>query len=308
MQNPAEHLSDIYTFVEVARAGGFLRAARHLGRSGSAVSKAVTRLEEQLQVRLFLRTTRRIALTPEGSIFFQQCERILGEVEKASEEAVAQGRSPSGVLRVQLSQLWSREALVPELASFQASFPDIELQLVFTERDVDLIDERIDIAVRVGLVDEKTLIAKPLVHTRSCVVAARAYLDRAGTPSVPDDLKHHRCIHFLTPDAHQPLPWHLSRDDVVTYHVASSPPFLLVNDPYAMRDAAVAGLGLAQGPDFLFADALRSGLLQRVLRRWEMPGPVICLVWPRNQFLPRRARAFIDWIGELTSRKGAAHP
>src|SRR5580692_9127300 len=116
MQNPAEHLSDIYTFVEVARAGGFLRAARHLGGSGSAVSKAVTRLEEQLQVRLFLRTTRRIALTPEGSTFFQQCERILGDVEKASEEAVAQGRSPSGVLRVQLSQLWSREALVPELA------------------------------------------------------------------------------------------------------------------------------------------------------------------------------------------------
>jgi DNA-binding transcriptional LysR family regulator len=305
MPHATQHLDDIAMFVEVARAGGFLRAAKQLGRSGSAVSKAIARLEEQLQVRLFLRTTRRIALTSEGAGYLSECERILLELEQAGEHAAEQRKSPSGVVRVQFPLLWGRETVIAGLRSFQQSFPDIELQFLFTEREIDLIEERIDIAVRVGASDDKNLMTKALVQTRSCVVGADSYLARAGTPSVPEDLQRHQCIHFLLPDGYQPLPWHLSLGGAVRYHVAHAPP-LLLNDPYAMRDAAIAGLGLAQGPDFLFGEALKAGLLRRVLQRWEMAGPTICLVWAQNQFVPRRCRVFIDWISELIKRQAGA--
>lgn len=287
---------DIRAFVEVARSGSFLRAAAILGQTKSALSKAVARLEDRLGVRLVTRTTRHLSLTDEGRSFLADCERILGELEAAGDRVRRHRGAPSGALRVELPLLWGREQIVPLLPSFRRIYPDIHLRVLFADSRLPRLDDAVDLRVRVGESSEAEYVSKPLLSTRAIVVGAPSYLAHAGTPPSPDALARHTCVHYMHPTTLAAYPWYFRRGGAVFSRVYETP--LMLSFPEAMRDAAIAGLGLVQGPDFLFSEAIARGRLTQVLEEYAAAGPTICIVWRHNRYLPQRVRVFIDWMCE----------
>lgn len=290
-------LRDIRAFIEVARTESFFRAGEALGQSGSSVSKAVRRLEDELGVRLLLRTTRQVSLSEDGREFMKVCERLIEELEAAGDAVSKRRGSAQGVLTVQLPLLWGREAIVPALPKFLRTYPRMQLRLVFGDHDFGPLTEGVDVCVRLGMPEVTGLIAKPLMVTRSVIVAAPAYLQRFGIPSSPEELNKHACIHYLQQGSTKPVHWHFTRAGRTSYRIFQSA--LMLNDPPTMREAALHGLGLVQGPDFLFAEALRRGRLIRVLEEWEGDGPSIYIVWAHNRYASQRQRVFIDWLVSL---------
>jgi LysR family transcriptional regulator, regulator for bpeEF and oprC len=289
-----EQLPDIRYFVEVARLGSFNRAAEVLSQTKSAVSKAISRLESTLGARLVMRTTRRVALTDEGRAYLRDCERILHDIEVATDAVVQLKGDPQGVVRIQLPPVWGRQAVISQLPSFKQAYPKIELQIIVSDHPLDPIEDHVDLMVRVGPVNEAGWVVKRLLTNRALTVASPHYLERHGIPAVPADLSGHACIHQMSGGTFRPLPWVFSHAGKTSRRTFAST--LLVNDAAAMRDAAVAGMGIVQGPDFFFADAIRRDELRQVLSEWEAPGPTISLVWRQDLFMPCRVRVFIDWL------------
>jgi len=295
-----DHLPDIRVFVEVARLESFNQAAEVLAQTNSAVSKAVRRLEDGLGTRLLLRTTRRVSLTDEGRKYLADCQKILRDIEVATDGVMQMKSAPHGLVRVQLPPLWGRESVIPLLPQFTATYPKIELQIIVSDRRLDPIDDRVDLIVRVGIAKEPGWVVQRLLPNRALIVGAPSYLERAGTPRHPNDLKDHSCIHYLPREGFRPLPWLFSNAGKTSQRTFSG--MLTFNDPPAMREAAIAGLGLVQGPDFLFAEAFRRGTLRQVLAEWEANGPTISLVWRQDFFMAHRVRVFIDWLMKIAGQ------
>ncbi len=288
---------DIRAFVEVARSGSFQRAATILGQTKSALSKAVARLEDRIGVRLVTRTTRQLALTDEGRSYLSDCEQILAAIEAAADRVRQQRAAPRGPLRVEFPLLWGREQVVPLLSRFRQSYPEVSLRVLFADSRLPRIDDSVDVRIRVGESSEAEHISKPLLRTRAIIVASPDYLSHAGRPRSPDDLPGHTCVHYMHPMTLAAFPWYFKLGGKVIQRTFDTP--LMLSYPDAMRDAAIAGLGLVQGPDFLFSSAIAAGRLEPVLAGYAAPGPTICIVWRRNRYLPQRVRAFIDWLSAL---------
>ncbi|MGC3980849.1 MAG: LysR family transcriptional regulator [Steroidobacteraceae bacterium] len=293
-----DQLHDIRAFVEVARCGSFVRAGELLRQSNSAVSKAVSRLETRLDVRLFQRTTRHLALTEEGRGYFEDCLRVLGELERADDAVMQRKGEPHGQLKIHLPLLWAREVIVPALPDFQQRYPHISLQLVFSEVSVDFRDGY-DLSVQLERVLDENLVVRPLCPTRSMIVAAPEYLQRAGVPQHPDELERHECVRFIMSDRLAPVPWQFAIDDRLERRPMSGR--IDVSDPQAMVAAALAGLGLIQGPDLILRDHVNAGRLQQVLQDWDTEGPTICMVWPHHRYMSLRLRVFIEWLAQIAN-------
>jgi DNA-binding transcriptional LysR family regulator len=194
-----DNLSEMRAFQAVTDAGSFTAAAAKLGVSQSVVSREVARLEQRLGTSLLNRSTRRLSLTDEGAIFLQACRRVLEDIGEA-ERSVRSGALPVGSLRVSAAPLWGLDSIVPHLPEFMARYPELEVQLSPTDRHVDLIEEKIDVAIRLGRLVDPSLIAKRVGEWRRIIVASPAYLARRGRPKIPDDLLNHDCI--LWDEAH----------------------------------------------------------------------------------------------------------
>jgi LysR family transcriptional regulator, regulator for bpeEF and oprC len=289
-----DHLTDIRVFVEVSRLESFNRAAEALAATNSAVSKAIRRLEEALGTRLLLRTTRRVSLTEEGRSYLQDCQGILRDIDVATDAVVQRKGAPGGLVRVQLPPLWGREKVVPLLPEFMKAYPKIDLQIIISDRRLDPVDDHVDLIVRVGTLKEAGWVAKRLMPNRALIVAAPKYLDGAPLLKTPHDLLAHTCINYMVQGSFRPAPWVFTHAGKTTRRVFESQ--LMFNDPAAMREAALAGMGVVQGPDFLFAESLQDGALRQVLNDWEAAGPTITLVWRQDFFMPHRVRVFIDWL------------
>ena len=285
---------DLRAFVEVARSGSFHRAATTMGQTKSAVSKAVARLEDRLGVRLVVRTTRQLTLTEEGRSYLADCEEILGSIEAANDRVKLRRVKPGGTVRIEFPLLWGREQIVPLLPDFRRSYPEISLQLLFADSRLARHDDFVDVRVIVGPCDDASFISNPLLTTRAITVAAPDYLSQAGIPRSPDDLLRHTCLHYIHPTTRESYPWLFNGDRKAVGRRLTSP--LMVSHPDAMRDAAIAGLGLVQGPDFLFSAALAGGRLQQVLAEFATAGPTISVAWRQNRYLPQRVRILIDWL------------
>jgi DNA-binding transcriptional LysR family regulator len=292
------NLQDIRAFVEVARHGSFVRASEALRQSNSAISKAVTRLEKSLDVRLFKRSTRHLLLTEEGRSYFGSCERILSELERAQDEVRGGTRAPRGSLRLHFPLLWAREVIMPAVPDFIRRYPNITLQLIFSEIIVDQ-HSGFDISVQLQLVQDKQYLQRPLIPTRSIIAASPEYLRRAGTPTHPDELAQHVCLRFMLADRNRPTPWHFTMNDAVEQRTMQGR--VDVSDPQAMVAGALAGTGLIQAPDILLREYLASGRLRQVLPKWECDGPTISMVWSRDRYLSSRMRVCIDWLSELAA-------
>ncbi|QCP54024.1 LysR family transcriptional regulator [Trinickia violacea] len=290
-----DSLSGLLAFVHAARMRSFVAAGERLGVSASAVGKSVARLEEKIGVRLLNRSTRRISLTEEGTLFFERCQRIVGEIEEAEAEMLRVTGTPSGRLRVSLPAVGYR-MLMPVLPEFTQRYPDIELDLDFNDRLIDVIAEGVDAVIRSGELNDSRLKAKPLGPFRFVLAGAPGYFARRGVPLVPRELEQHACLRYKFPTTGQLQPWSLrSRADEPPVALAGG---LICNSVEALIAAASGGLGIAYLPDFVVREAIAAGTLTTVLDDHLPDTGRFSVLWPSNRHLLPKLRVFVDYLVE----------
>lgn len=289
-----DRLTGLTAFVRTADLGSFVAAGRVLGLSPSAVGKAVTRLESQLGVRLFQRSTRSLRLTEEGRAFHERCRHILDDLDDAQETLLMTRETPRGRVRVS-APIVAYHLLLPVLPEFLSLYPEIELDLDFTDRIVDLIEEGVDVAIRSGQLPDSRIMVRALRPFQLLLCASPAYLERQGTPKCPRDLcGGHVGIGFRYPNSGKVQDWPLilpaGEKEVSVRHI------LTCNNMEALRGAVLRGLGIGCMPDFLAAASLKTGeLIPLLVDHLDAPGQ-FNLIWPSSRHLSPKVRVFVDFI------------
>ena len=295
-----EDFSAISSFVRVVEAKSFAAAAAQLGMTPSGVSRAVSRLEEQIGVRLLFRSTRALRLTDDGESFYQRCKDILADLGEAVEALNYARTKPKGKLRVAVNVSVGRAALIPNLAEFEARFPDIRLELSMSDRNIGLIEEGIDCAIRMGELEDSNLIARKLGYFSNVLCASPSYLERHGAPVSIEDLKQHHCINYIYPTSGRPYQWQFDTPDGrIALDIDAHP---LINDGESVIQAAIAGLGIIQTPHWLAASAIGYGKLKVIMEDTISTGSPVWIVYPQKKHLSARVQAFIEWVHELFQR------
>jgi LysR family transcriptional regulator for bpeEF and oprC len=290
-------------YTRVVEHGAFARAADDLGVSPPTVTAAVAHLEQHLGTRLLHRTTRRLSLTDEGRRYYESCVRILGDLAAAEEDLCGDRRSPRGRLRVSVPQAFTHLLFFPALPDFLARYPELSLDVVVTDRAVNLVEEGIDCAVRaVALPDDSTLVARRVGAGMRITCAAPAYLAARGTPRCEADLAGHECVAFVSPSSGRTQDWLFARDGGQTCYTPAGR--LRVTSLEAAAAAAMAGIGVAQVPEPLILPALDSGALQPLLLDCVAPAPSMMVVYPGNRYLSAKVRVFADFVADLYPAEG----
>lgn len=284
-----DKLRAMQVFVGIVDAGSLTGAADSLGLSGPAVVRSLAALEKSVGVRLLHRTTRRSSLSDEGREYYERCKRVLAEVDEADAALSARRTKPRGRLRLTAPVTYGRMHVVPVVSAFTARHPGVEVELLLLDRVVDLVEEGIDAAVRIGNLPESSLVAIRLGTTRRIVCASPAYLKRAGTPKVPMDLAAHRTIQFTGLSAAPEWAFGGTPPQRVPIR-----PFLRTNQIDAALEPCLGGLGCAQFLSYQVEALIGEGRLRRVLTGFEpLPEP-IQIVYPHARLLSANVRAFVD--------------
>jgi len=292
-----DQLACMRSFVRVADLHSFTRAADALGLSRAVVSTHVAELEKHLRCQLFHRTTRRVGLTSDGAEYLGRCQRILAELEAADEAVRGTRLAVQGRLRVDVPVEFGRALLTPALPKFTARYPDLQLEVQFNDRVVDLIAEEIDLVVRVGAVPEPHLIARRVVTTRLLTCASPDYLRAHGVPTAPGDLRRHRLVGYLPTGTRRAHRWLFQRG---AERARLTLPFnIAFNSVEAEIRAAIRGAGLVQAMDLVVAEALALGRLAVVLPDWSAPGKPISVVCRKALRDSPKIRVFADFAAEL---------
>jgi len=290
-----DRFADMQMFVRVVETGSISAAAARLEVAKSAVSRRLAELESRLGAQLLHRTTRRLNLTDSGRAFFDQAQRILADLAEA-EAAVSQAHTAlKGRLRVALPLSFGLLHLAPLIEEFMALHPDVEFDLDFNDRQIDLMQEGFDLAIRIANLPDSSLIARRLAPVRHLLSASPAYLARHGTPTRPEDLQHHVCLAYS--NLANPGIWHYRTPDGVAGSV-KVPVKLKANNGDFLYQAALAGHGLILHPTFYLRDALRSGALVPVLTDIAWPELNAYAVYPPTRHLSSRVRAFVDFLAK----------
>jgi len=281
-------------FTRVVEHAGFTAAARKLGMSVSAVTKSIGRLEDELGTQLFNRTTRQLSTTDYGQEFYQRCVRILADLEDAETILRSGSVTPRGRVRALVPLSFGRITLIPELPTFFARFPEIALDLNFSDQGLDMIAEGYDVAVRTGHITDSSLTVRRLISSSMLTVAAPKYLKQRGIPRTPADLKDHNClIGRFGPE----WPFRDKDGRNIKVRVRGN---AIIHSGDALREAAVAGIGIAQGTHWLLRKDLEAGAVKPVLSAFAPEGAPISVLYPANRFLPAKVRVFIDFLIEIT--------
>ncbi|HWN70410.1 MAG TPA: LysR family transcriptional regulator [Haliangium sp.] len=293
----------VVAFVHTARDRSFRRAAERLGVTPAAVSKAIQRLEEELGVQLFHRTTRRVSLSPEGELFLARCQEAMAQVHAGREAIAMARRDPAGELTVSLPFILGR-VLVARLPRFLGRYPALRLHLRLSDRLSRLIEEGVDVAIRMGDLDDSALVARRLMHTRWATVASPAYLAQHGTPARTRDLAGHNCIKFRSPRGTE-VEWSFAENrGAERVKTAGN---LDLDQGELLIEAAASGLGICQALHFMVEGHVQAGKLVEILREHAAPGPTIHAVCLPGQRSSPRVRAFIDFlVDELASQDAAS--
>jgi DNA-binding transcriptional LysR family regulator len=282
-------------FVRVVDSHGFSAAAPALGLTPSAVSKLVTRLETRLGVRLLQRTTRALHLTQEGEIFYAAARRIVGEIEMLENQIAGQSGTPSGVLRVTTSLAFSTHQLAPVLSEFLARHPLVQIELLPTDRVIDMVEEGIDVAIRIGRLADTSFMARKIGEDKRLICAAPSYLARHGTPQRPEDLARHNCI--VSRDHTYLNRWSFKVDGrPVEIDVSGR---VAVTEGEAQMQLALQGVGIVRLTRLTLARAIREGTLVPLLGNFSAEEPVaIHAVYPHRRHLAAKVPAFVNFLIE----------
>lgn len=291
-------LPDLATFARVVDAGNFSVAARQLGSTPSTVSRQMQRLERALGTRLLERSTRSLRLTESGAEVYRHCTEMVEAAASAAQAASRLSGRPQGRVSISAPISFAQSVVHPLISGFLRAYEEVAVQLIFTDRDVDPVRDSVDIVIRPTPTPPPGLAARRLGTLQWMPCASPAYLRARGTPKHPKDLARHDCLYLgETPDDNR---WTFRRGaQTQTVEVKGR---YIANDVGARRDAALADRGIASLPEFAAADALRGGLLVRVLPEWSLEpraysGPV-WMLYPPNRFLPPKVRVLIDWLAQ----------
>ncbi|MBL6750829.1 MAG: LysR family transcriptional regulator [Nevskia sp.] len=293
----------LMAFAESAKQLSFARAARELGLSPSAVAKNVGRLERDLGLRLFHRTTRRVGLTPEGEDLFERCRKVLDDVEELEGFAAGAGRAPGGSLRLNVPVTYGRSVVMPLVARLVRDHPAMGFDIRLSDDYADIIGGGFDAVIRIGAIRDSALVARTIDHQELGVYASGDYLARRGVPRRPEDLESHDRVVFRMPATGRVRPWQFRRERRL---IEQAPPAkYAVNEGEALVEAAALGLGLVQMPTYIARAALEQGRLREVLEKFRPARIPISLVFPSRRHVPPRLRLLIDSL--LADRgRGAA--
>lgn len=297
-----DRLSGLMPFVKTAELGSFVAAGRALGLSASAVGKGVTRLEQQLGVRLFQRTTRSLSLTDEGRMFQERCRRILDDLDDAQAALAQTTETPRGRLRISLP-IASYHLFRAAFLAFMSQYPDIELDIDFSDQMVDLVDEGMDVAIRSGGLPDSRLMRRALPAVQLILCASPAYLERHGVPTTPRDLDNHLGVRFRYFKSGKLQDWPLERK--VGDPELRTRTVLICNNMEMIRSALLNGSGVGTIPDFLAAKSLADGSLQCILKEHLIRPDPLSMVWPSSRHLSQKIRVFVDFISERLGREMA---
>lgn len=287
--------AEMTAFVRSVETGGFSAAAREMGLTPSALSKLVTRLEDRLGARLLQRTTRRLHLTPEGEAFYLRSRRILAEMDEAEAEVVDAGVHPQGLLRMHCGSAFGMHQLAPAVPRFLERYPQVELDITISDDPLAAVEEGVDLAIRIGALDESSLVARRICSLERVICAAPSYLAQHGTPRTPDDLHQHNCLWITS------LPvlrrWPFDTDDGV--RVVPIDGNVVANNAETVLQLAVAGVGITRLTDVIVGDAIGRGDLVPILNDWHHVEPVpLYATYPSGRHLSPRVRAMVDFLVE----------
>ncbi len=297
-----DHIDCMRIFVRVVEQGSFARASEEFEVSRSTVTQCVARLENRLGVRLLHRTTRKLSPTEDGRAYYESCVRILDEMAEAEESLSSARLRPRGRLRVSTPQSFTHLVFFPQLKRFLGRYPELELEVVVTDRAVNLVEEGIDCAIRASpIADDSTLVARHISHVRWITCASPAYLKANGTPRRIEDLAAHNCIRFISPSTGRTSDWRFEKGGKASTFTPRGN--LGVTSLETAAAAAVHGLGVAQVPEPLVSASLRDRTARAVLVDQIAPAPSLQVVYPSNRHLSAKVRAFADFVAEIFPRE-----
>jgi DNA-binding transcriptional LysR family regulator len=293
------NVQQFLAFASAARHTSFAGAARELALSPSAVAKSISRLEAQLGVRLFYRTTRQVSLTPDGRTLFEQCQRVLQELEVLKSVAAGARSAPTGLVRVSAPLTFGKYVLLPVIQRLMEQHPGLRFDLRLTDLLEDIVREGLDAAIRVGELSDSSLVARPFSQQLLTLCASPQYLKAHGKPKSPDDLQQHACMVFRLPSSGRDRPWEFRvKGEAVKLNPSSR---LRLSDGEALVSAAIAGVGLMQVPHYMTEAALADGRLVECLAEFR-PAPVpISIVHAGSRVVPPRVRVLIDALTDTAS-------
>jgi DNA-binding transcriptional LysR family regulator len=297
-----DRFDNMRVFAKVVETSSFAGAAARLGISASMVSQHVKELEERLGARLLNRTTRKVSLTETGRAYYERCTRLLADLEETEQAVSDMHAAPRGELRVNATPTFGILQLAPAIADFTARFPGISVELMLSNRMADLIEESLDVAVRVGLVPDSSLIARQLAPCRMVVCGAPSYFEKHGIPRSPADLTNHNCLTVAVTGLSYYRMWHLTAPDGTALNL-SPIGNLRTNSGAVLKVAALAGHGLVCLPTYLVGDALQSGRLVTVLDDYTAPPLTLRALYPHSRHLSAKVRAFVDFLAARFGRE-----
>ncbi|NJA89400.1 LysR family transcriptional regulator [Rhodocyclus tenuis] len=293
-----DRIQAMQVFARVVEAHSFGKAADSLAIPPSSVTRAIKELETYLGVRLLQRTTRHISLTPDGSLYYDHCRRLLAEIEMVESSFPGSAGRPRGKLRVDMTSSFARLFVLPAIKNFQATYPDVELTLTLGDQTIDLVQEGVDCVIRAGVPqDSAILVARRIAGFEWVTCASPAYIEQYGEPKSLDDLRNHHAVGFLSNRNGRSTHWSFVIDgEECAAHV---PERIAVNDTDAYISCGLEGLGLIRAASYMVIPHLRSGKLRRVLPDLKAPTIPLSIMYPKNRHLSPTVRAFTDWIAQL---------
>ncbi len=291
-------LNYLEAFTFTVKTGSFTAAAEQLGLSKSYVSKQVSQLENDLGTRLLYRTTRKLSLSHDGEQFYQHCQLILEEADKARAEVMDSHDQPKGVIKLTIPQSFVLSEAGSVLIKFQNEYPDIELEIITSGSNVDLIEEGIDLALRIGELEDSTMMCRKLIDCEFQVVVSPKYIEQHGVPSQPKELTQHNCLIYSASQLSRQWPFRLSSGETITVNVQGS---LSCNDGQYILNGALKGLGICFGPSIMFKHHIDKNELCLLLEDYYLPAVSISAIYPHNRNLSRRVRVLIDFLAQELS-------
>ncbi|MFD1801440.1 LysR family transcriptional regulator [Mixta tenebrionis] len=292
-----DRFSALKVFTRVVEANSFTRAADSLNMPNATISKTIQQLESHLGVCLLQRTTRRITVTPEGREYYEKALRILKDLEEIDASFKSVRNKPKGHLRIAIGGSTARDVLIPLLADFMTSYPEIRIDLAVADKPADLISSNIDCAVRGGSMDDSTLIARKIGEAALITCATPDYLRRYGIPATPDELQNgHRLISYLSPASGRAFPFRFEHNGIATE--IKTQHHLGINESNAHIAAGEAGLGIVQTFTYSVRNELASGALVEILSKWRPASYPFHLIYAQSRHVPPRLRVFIEWLAE----------
>ena len=296
-------ISVLRIFIEVMRQGSFAAVARERNIDPSSVSRSISGLEQELGVRLFQRTTRKLSPTEVGIIYFNRIEPLIEEMQRAVELITEVSGQPKGTLKVTASVSFGLKCIVPLLAEFGMLYPDLSVDLLLTDSRVDLLTERVDLAIRLGQLRDSTLIAQKLMSTRYLVCASPGYLKQWGQLNQPEEITQHNCLLFPFAGFRSRWIFKDSQGEISEIPVSGRN---IISNAIGLQQCAIAGMGLALLPHWLVNEDLEAGKLIKVLPNYDVTATdfdtLAWLVYPSRTYVPLKVKVFMDFLKKHLSK------